>query len=247
MASGQGVLQRCGGTEQRRALARKHAAVRVRDGDVAPVALLAKEIARLEPQQVYFPLGVGGHVDHQLCREVALGMLGEGRRWVMPGPDYAGRIQFYEDFPYSYWQRFDASRGLEARYTAELPPTIGLTPELADIGDVMEQKSSGAALVGRTTAGLLTIVSWLFLGTITLAQYIGNFVGKGAEFAADTRAVEMGFGKPLMRSLRRVVESGGGERPTNWRDRLVSAHPPARTRIARIDAALRRIAKDNPR
>lgn len=114
-------------------------------------------------------------------------------------------------------------------------------------GDVMEQKSSGAALVGRTTAGLLTIVSWLFLGTITLAQYIGNFVGKGAEFAADTRAVEMGFGKPLMRSLRRVVESGGGERATNWRDRLVSAHPPARTRIARIDAALRRIAKDNPR
>lgn len=114
-------------------------------------------------------------------------------------------------------------------------------------GDAIERKSSGAALVGRTMAGLLTIISWLFLGTITIAQYIGNFVGKGAEFAADTRAVEMGFGKPLMRSLRRVVETGGGERPSNWRDRLVSAHPPARTRIARIDAALRRIAKDNPR
>lgn len=114
-------------------------------------------------------------------------------------------------------------------------------------GDAIERRSSGAAVVGRTLAGLLTIVSWLFLATITVAQYIGNFVGKGAEFAADARAVEMGFGKPLMRSLRRMVESGGGERPSNWRDRLVSAHPPARTRVARIDAHLRRMARDNRR
>ena len=114
-------------------------------------------------------------------------------------------------------------------------------------GDAIERRSAGAALVGRTVAGLLTIVSWLFLSTITVAQYIGNSVGKGAEFAADTRAVEMGFGKPLMRSLRRVVESGSGERPTNWRDRLVSAHPPARTRIARIEAQLRRQARETQR
>ena len=114
-------------------------------------------------------------------------------------------------------------------------------------GDAIERRSAGAALVGRTVAGLLTIVSWLFLGTITVAQYIGNTVGKGAEFAADTRAVEMGFGKPLMRSLRRVVETGSGERPTNWRDRLVSAHPPARTRVARIEAQLRRQARRTQR
>ena len=114
-------------------------------------------------------------------------------------------------------------------------------------GDAIERKSAGAALVGRTLAGLLTIVSWLFLATITVAQSIGNVVGKGAEFAADARAVEMGFGKQLMRSLRRVVEAGAGERPSNWRDRLVSAHPPARTRVARIDAHLRRMARDNRR
>lgn len=114
-------------------------------------------------------------------------------------------------------------------------------------GDTLEQRSPSAAVLGRTLAGLLTIVSWLFLATITAAQSIGNFVGKGAEFAADARAVEMGFGKPLMRSLRRVVESGRGERPSNWRDRLVSAHPPARTRVARIDAHLRRMARDNRR
>ena len=114
-------------------------------------------------------------------------------------------------------------------------------------GDTIERRSAGAAVIGRTVAGLLTIVSWLFLATITAAQYIGNIVGKGAEFAADARAVEMGFGRPLMRSLRHVLETGRGERPSNWRDRLVSAHPPARTRVARIDAQLRRMARDNRR
>jgi Zn-dependent protease with chaperone function len=112
-------------------------------------------------------------------------------------------------------------------------------------GDTIRSRSNGAAIAGQTLAGVLTIASWLFLAAITAAQYIGNAVGKGAEFAADLRAVEMGFGKPLLRSLRRVAETGGGERPTNWRDRLVSAHPPVRTRIARIDAHLRRMARDN--
>ena len=37
--------------------------------------LLRQEIARLEPQKVYLPLGVGGHVDHQLCREVGVALL----------------------------------------------------------------------------------------------------------------------------------------------------------------------------
>ena len=61
-----------------------------RADDDAPFELLRQEIARLEPQKVYFPLGVGGHVDHQLCRDVGVRLLQEGRRWVMPGPDYTG-------------------------------------------------------------------------------------------------------------------------------------------------------------
>ena len=114
-------------------------------------------------------------------------------------------------------------------------------------GDAIERRSRGAAVLGRTVAGLLTIVSWVFLTTITASQYIGNAVGKGAEFAADEAAVRSGFGKPLMRALRRVAEVQGDDRPANWRDRLVTAHPPARTRIARIDAHLRRMARDNRR
>ena len=37
-----------------------------RADDEAPVDLLRREIARLEPQRIYLPLGVGGHVDHRL-------------------------------------------------------------------------------------------------------------------------------------------------------------------------------------
>ena len=34
----------------------------------------------------------------------------EGRRWVMPGPDYAGLVVFYEDFPYAWWNDFRRPR-----------------------------------------------------------------------------------------------------------------------------------------
>src|SRR5262245_23632791 len=57
-----------------------------RDDDTAPYELLRREILRLEPQRVYLPLGIGRHVDHQLCREVGVALLNENRRWVMPGP-----------------------------------------------------------------------------------------------------------------------------------------------------------------
>jgi len=117
----------------------------VRPGDAAPIELLRREIARLEPQRVYFPLGVGNHVDHVLVRRAAAALLHEPRAWEMVGPDWASSVAFYEDFPYAYWQHFDASRGLDARCTAELPASIGLTPEIADISDVMEQKIQGIA------------------------------------------------------------------------------------------------------
>src|SRR6188472_2534723 len=57
--------------------------------DEPPFDVLRREIERLEPQRVYFPLGIGGHVDHQLSRTVGMQLLGLSRDWVMPGPDYA--------------------------------------------------------------------------------------------------------------------------------------------------------------
>jgi Zn-dependent protease with chaperone function len=82
---------------------------------------------------------------------------------------------------------------------------------------------------------------------ITVSQIIGNVVGKGAEFKADETVVEMGFGRQLRNALRIVVESGNGERQSHWRDRLVTAHPPARTRVARLEAHIRRTHRDQRR
>src|SRR5215212_1976033 len=79
----------------------------VRDDDVELESLLYREIVRLEPQMVYFPLAVGNHVDHQLVRDAALALLAHGRRWVMPGPSFVGRLSFYEDFPYAWWNDYE--------------------------------------------------------------------------------------------------------------------------------------------
>ena len=113
-----------------------------RDDDEAPIEILRREILRLEPQQIYFPLGVGGHVDHQLCREVGLAMLGEGRRWVMPGPDLDGRIAFYEDFPYAWWNDFGGLGDLTGA-PLTLPQGYSLEARYAEIGEQMERKAAG--------------------------------------------------------------------------------------------------------
>ena len=82
-----------------------------RDDDDAPFEMLRREIARLEPQKVYLPLGVGGHVDHQLCREVGIRLLaggpslGDARARTTPGI-----VTFYEDFPYAWWNDFKRPR-----------------------------------------------------------------------------------------------------------------------------------------
>ncbi len=117
-----------------------------RADDDAPYELLRREIARLEPQKVYLPLGVGGHVDHQLCREVGIRLLQEGRRWVMPGPDYAGIVTFYEDFPYAWWNDFRSIDDMPGAPLAALPAEISVTAEYADITDQLERKIMGINL-----------------------------------------------------------------------------------------------------
>jgi len=117
-----------------------------RDDDETPFEQLRVEIDRLEPQRVYFPLGVGGHVDHQLCRAVGVRLLEEPRRWVMPGPDYAGMVAFYEDFPYALWNDFRGLDGLGEDPFAGLPAGVSLKPEYADITDQLESKIMGISL-----------------------------------------------------------------------------------------------------
>jgi LmbE family N-acetylglucosaminyl deacetylase len=111
-----------------------------REDDPAPLDLLRSEIVRLEPQMVYFPLAIGGHVDHRLCRDVGVSLLGEGRRWVMPGPSFVGALSFYEDFPYAWW---DDGNARDDAAALDLPVGVNVEAQYSDISDVLSRKAAG--------------------------------------------------------------------------------------------------------
>jgi LmbE family N-acetylglucosaminyl deacetylase len=154
-----------------------------RDDDEAPFAILRREIARLEPQKLYLPLGVGNHVDHQLCREVGVGLLAEGRRWVMPGPEYAGIVTFYEDFPYAWWDDFGGLAELPPSAFDEVPADVAIAPEYADIGDQLERKISGIALYESQ-------MDRLFGGTKDMARQVRAHGRKVALLGGGSGAAE---------------------------------------------------------
>jgi hypothetical protein len=64
----------------------------------------------------------------------------------MPGPEYAGVVTYYEDFPYAWWSDFRRLEELPAGAFDGLPADVGLTPEFADISDVIERKIMGLTL-----------------------------------------------------------------------------------------------------
>jgi LmbE family N-acetylglucosaminyl deacetylase len=112
------------------------------DDDEPPTDILRREILRLEPQQVYFPLGIGGHVDHRLCRDAGLELLRDEAAWVMPADDLAGRLSFYEDFPYAWWHGFSGPADLAGQDIA-IPRGMALEARYADISDQLERKAAG--------------------------------------------------------------------------------------------------------
>ncbi len=99
--------------------------------------------------------------------------------------------------------------------------------------------SAALTAIGRLVSSVLTAVSWVFLSGLLVANAAGNVSGRGAEYQADERAVQLGFGPQLSNALRRVVALGVGERPRGFREHLAATHPPARTRVARIEAMRR--------
>jgi Zn-dependent protease with chaperone function len=101
------------------------------------------------------------------------------------------------------------------------------------------RRSSSLTALGQFSSAILMAISWIFLSGLLLSNAIANVVGRNAELQADRRAVTMGFGRPLASALRRVIGERRGERPTTLRERLAATHPPARTRVAQIEALLR--------
>jgi LmbE family N-acetylglucosaminyl deacetylase len=162
-----------------------------RDDDDAPHTALRREIDRLEPQKLYLPLGVGGHVDHQLCRDVGIRLLSEGRKWVMPGPEYAGIVTFYEDFPYAWWQGFSHVADLPAGTFGDLPADVALTPEYADISDQLERKIQGITLYESQIDRLFGGTQEMARQTRAHARKVALLGGSGssAERYWSTRAI----------------------------------------------------------
>ena len=105
--------------------------------------------------------------------------------------------------------------------------------------DSFASHSAALTAVGRLLSGVLTAVSWVFLASLYASDALGNVVGQSAEFEADRRAVRMGYGRQLADALRQVIRLGGGARAIGWRAKLSASHPPARTRVARIEAMMR--------
>lgn len=103
-------------------------------GAVAPTDSLAEQLGAALPAllaespgaQIYAPLGVGNHVDHQATFAVAAALAAAG-----------APITFYEDFPY-----VARPGALEARLAA-----LGLagTPAAVDIGATIERKIAAIA------------------------------------------------------------------------------------------------------
>jgi len=109
--------------------------------------------------------------------------------------------------------------------------------------DTFGQRSPVLEFVGDAAARLLTAISWVLTAALRAGDALANIVGHSSEFDADQRAVRMGFGRELSDALRRVIAAGGGARPIGWRARLAASHPPARTRVARIEALMRHPAQ----
>ena len=134
---------------------------------------------------------------------------------------------------------------LTVRHWLGLPVTIlarvGLSFEhIAQAAtNAFARSSTGLTIIGVVVSAALRIVAWTFLATILLSNALSNLVGRGAEFEADRRTVQLGYGNELANALRRFLSTEHHELPDSWRARAFASHPPARTRITRIEAQLR--------
>ena len=105
------------------------------------------------------------------------------------------------------------------------------------------ERSPVIQFISSVLAVLLQGFSLIFTAALTGADALTNLVGHSSEFEADQRVVKMGFGRELASALRLVLALGDSGRPIGWRARVAASHPPARTRVARIEALLRHPAR----
>jgi Zn-dependent protease with chaperone function len=105
--------------------------------------------------------------------------------------------------------------------------------------------SSIFTAIGKAIAAVLMAVAWVFQSAIIAWQSISGAASRKAEYRADERAVQLGFGPELAAAMRRsaVDEMPAGAR--TWAERLFGSHPPLRTRIAKVEAMSRRVPRSD--
>lgn len=121
----------------------------VHPADTATRVRLTEAIQRLAPAQVVAPLGIGGHVDHQLARQAA-------EAW-------GGPVWYYEDCPYAMRAQPYPAEGWG-------PLTAGLIPVSVHL--------TGAAVAAHCTASAAyaSQVSTFWPSTVALHQAFEEFL-----------------------------------------------------------------------
>jgi LmbE family N-acetylglucosaminyl deacetylase len=105
-------------------------------------------VARFPQAQVYAPLGIGMHVDHQIVHTVTAELEAEG-----------ASVHYYEDFPYVHWpgaidQRWQALGGSE-RFT---PQRIAIDTTIDQrITAIKAYRSQIAVLFGTEVAAAVSV------------------------------------------------------------------------------------------
>ena len=106
------------------------------------------------------------------------------------------------------------------------------------IDHVLRPEYASVAFVMRIATFFLTAVSKIFYSGLLIAHAFGNAVGRGAEYAADARAMRMGFGEQLLGALRRFMNEHHVDEANGPLAGALASHPPARLRTQRLEALL---------
>jgi LmbE family N-acetylglucosaminyl deacetylase len=151
--------------------------------DPAPIEALARELGRLKPRHVYFPLGVGNHVDHQLARAAGIALLGgrhdEPSGSVAVGPGLLGRLLFYEDFPYAQRVGFEHLEQLPGHALATMPHDVSLAPEYCELGDLLDRKVEGIRVYASQVDSLFGSDGAMAEAVRSRASRVGQLGGIG--------------------------------------------------------------------
>ncbi len=107
------------------------------------------------------------------------------------------------------------------------------------ISNTFKSGLNALKFIGLLISAALTVVSSLFVAALVVSQALSNAVGHESEFQADRRAVRMGFGNELLIALKHVVDDSQNYDEQTSGALVVSAHPPVRERINRLEALLR--------